>query len=109
MVRYAGKKAGLYPDEHMLAIDEIIEINSELIYKAPQHKDKETKKKLREEFAAGKLTSFMTYVNEKIGANGGWTAGTPELSIADIVTHSTCKCCAAVLACVLSLAKGADP
>ena len=53
-LRYAGKKAGLYPtdDVKALAVDEIMDIVQDILTKAPYDPDEATKLKLRTEYAA---------------------------------------------------------
>eukprot|EP00730_Choanoeca_flexa_P002059 TRINITY_DN10895_c0_g2_i1.p3 TRINITY_DN10895_c0_g2~~TRINITY_DN10895_c0_g2_i1.p3 ORF type:complete len:138 (+),score=58.28 TRINITY_DN10895_c0_g2_i1:2348-2761(+) len=72
MVRYACHLGGLTPSDpvDILKVQEISEICGEILYKAPQHKDEQEKKRLREEFAAGKLKTMMSFVDKRIEEAG---------------------------------------
>lgn len=89
--RYAAKRAGLYPEdaEKQLLVDEILELVSSLMSKAPQDKDPELKKKNREEFAAGFLTTGFNHIASRL-VEGPLFLGT-ELSVADIQFYSVVK------------------
>lgn len=84
----------MYPEnpEEALEVDEIVDIVAiEVVSGAPQHADKEEKKKLREAWAAGKLKIAINYINQKIvSANGGFLVG-GKRSIADIYLYALIK------------------
>lgn len=86
LLRWAAKKAGLYPDDAdaALLVDEIMDVTSEVGNKAPQHSDAETKKKLREEYAAGPLAKYCTFLERKVKAAGGPFVAGAKMSVADI-------------------------
>lgn len=92
IARYAGKLANLYPTdpEKALFVDEILDTVAEIVSSAPQNADADIKKKLREEYAAGKLNTFYSFLDEKLSASGGlYYFG--ELSIADIAVYGVLK------------------
>jgi glutathione S-transferase len=89
IMRYAGKKSGLYPadDFEALKVDEIVDIAADILVKCPQDPDEEVKKKKRQEYAEGKMKSLFNLVAKRIQLNGsGWTAG-PKLTIADLALY----------------------
>lgn len=82
--------SGSYPQnpEEALEVDELIETAVEVLNSAPQHADPETKKSLREAWAAGKLKILVSFFSQKISlANGGMLVG-GKLSLADIYTYA---------------------
>ena len=50
--------------------------------------DEAAKKKLREEYASGRLKAFMTLFAESLAANGGPYVSGPTLTIADLMVDS---------------------
>lgn len=86
ILRYAGKLAGLYPKDPFKAFvcDSILDTVSDLMGKAPQDSDQEVKKKLRGEYAAGRMKSYMTQLTNMVeGTDGKYCVG-DELTIADL-------------------------
>ena len=63
-LRYAGKKAGLYPtaDVDALAVDEILDITQDILTRSPSDSDENVKLKKRAEYAApgGKMHSLVS-------------------------------------------------
>lgn len=93
IARYVAKLAKLYPEdaEKALLVDEIIDTCNDCITGAPQNPDPEVKKKLREEFAAGKLKVFYSFLADKLsGSTGAYSTGT-ELTVADIQLYTLLK------------------
>eukprot|EP00930_Biecheleria_cincta_P073215 TRINITY_DN6052_c0_g1_i3.p1 TRINITY_DN6052_c0_g1~~TRINITY_DN6052_c0_g1_i3.p1 ORF type:complete len:203 (+),score=43.57 TRINITY_DN6052_c0_g1_i3:152-760(+) len=69
LLRWAGKKSGLYPEDAdaALVVDEIIATSNEVTGKAPQSADAAEKKRLREEYAAsGFFVTGMKFAESKI-------------------------------------------
>lgn len=75
MLRFAGKlgDSGLYPSDPFdaMAVDEIIDIAQDMMTKCPQSADVDEKKKLREEYANGKLKSFLAIVEDRFSRTPG--------------------------------------
>ena len=63
MLRYAGKKAGLYPTDDVMAlgVDEVMDISQDILTKCPQDPDEEVKKAKRAEYAAGKMAASLAF------------------------------------------------
>jgi glutathione S-transferase len=91
IARYAAKLAKLYPEDPLeaLFVDEVIETVSDISNGIPRNADPEVFKKLREEYAAGKLKTFMTYLAEKL-EKSPYTTGA-NLTVADIALYGTLK------------------
>ncbi len=91
IARYAGRRAGLYSDiaEEGLLIDEIIDTSSEVLNSLPQNPDVEIKKKLREEWVAGKLQRILKFFSAK-ASTGTYLVG-GKLTIADLYLYFTLK------------------
>ena len=92
IARYAAKLANLYPSdpEQALFVDELIDTSADVGAGAPQNADPEVKKKLREEYAAGKMNTYFTYLSEKLVATEGpYFFG--ALTLADIVVYGLVK------------------
>lgn len=89
MVRYAGKlgKSGLYPSdpEAALLVDCVMDTCQDALTKCPQDPDVEVKKKKREEYAEGKLKSYMNDIDIILKAKGGPFILGKQISIADLV------------------------
>ena len=88
-MRYAAKKAGLYPrddDERALIIDECLATTDEMMGKTPQNPDAAVKKALREAFAASPtgLPKYLGFFVGKLAASGGPFLLGRDLSLADI-------------------------
>ena len=83
ILRYIGKMGGLYPTdlETALICDSIVDTVLDLMAKTPGHDDADEKKRLREEYAAGKMKSYCTVLEDTI--EGPYAAGA-EFSIADL-------------------------
>jgi glutathione S-transferase len=84
IVRYALARGGKAPTDPLtiLRSTELVEIFVELNYKAPQTKDEEEKKRLRQEFAAGKLAQSLAFIDSRIGSYG------KQFAVADTVTEA---------------------
>ena len=83
-MRYAGRKAGMYPrddDVRALLIDEIVFTADELMAKCPQHADPEIKKTLREAFTKDVIPKFAKFLAAKLGDKDFFVG---DLSIADL-------------------------
>ena len=93
IARYAAKLAKLYPIEPLQAlfVDEILEVVADVVNGLPQNPDVDTKKKLREDYAAGKLNSYYSFLAEKLEANGGSFFVGSEFSVADIAVYGVLK------------------
>lgn len=91
--RYAAKLAKLYPEdpEKALFVDEVIDTVGDVTNGAPQNPDAETKKKLREEYAAGKMSIFYSFLAEKLESSRGPYLDGSALSIADIALYGLIK------------------
>ena len=86
ILRYAGKLCGLYPEDPLKAMvcDSILDTLTDLMAKAPQASSPEEKKKLREEYAAGRMKSYMSQLTSMVEAEGGKFCLGNELTIADL-------------------------
>jgi len=94
LARYAGKLAKLYPGdaERALVVDEIIDTATELGVALPwRAAAPEELKKLREEFAAGKLSLYYTFLADKLQASGGPFFDGSDYTIADLHVYSVVK------------------
>merc|ERR1711964_409289 len=85
IVRWAGRKSSLYPDDPLaaLAVDEVLDICADLATKCPQNPDVEAKKAARAEYAAGKMKALASVLAERASSNE-FIAG-PEITVADLV------------------------
>jgi prostaglandin-H2 D-isomerase / glutathione transferase len=93
IVRYAAKLANLYPTDPLeaLFVDELLDTAAEVIGTAPQNPDEVIKKKLREEWAAGKLNTYLTFFANKYNATSGPFFRGDKFSVADITIYSVLK------------------
>lgn len=91
--RYAAKLAKLYPEdpEKALLVDEILDTVADIVTGAPQHADADVKKLLRAEYAAGKLNTFYSFLDEKLAANGGPFYFGRDLTVADVAVYGVLK------------------
>jgi glutathione S-transferase len=87
MARYCGKLAGLYPSDPLegLIVDEAMDSINELMSKCPQDKDAELKKKNRQEFQAGFMTTCAKFLESRIQKYGGGKGFVSSPSVADFV------------------------
>jgi glutathione S-transferase len=90
LTSWAGKRAGLYPtsEDEALIVDEVIATSFEALNKTPSSKDPAEKNKLREEYAAGFLSSALGFLEKKVEAanaagTGPWVVGS-DLTIGDL-------------------------
>uniref|UniRef100_A0A7S2LLB4 GST C-terminal domain-containing protein n=1 Tax=Zooxanthella nutricula TaxID=1333877 RepID=A0A7S2LLB4_9DINO len=87
MARWAGRlgPSKLYPTDPLEAfkVDEIISVTMETLNKTPQDLDKETKKRLREEFAKGLMARNFQYLEDKLALAGPFILGS-TLTLADV-------------------------
>ena len=95
IARWAAKQGGLYPDDALggLAVEEVMDVVNDVLAKTPQDKDPETKKRMREEYAAkgGFLHTTMSFLERKVVAKGGPFLLGPQLTVADISVHMLVK------------------
>lgn len=91
ITRYVGKLAKLYPEDPLeaLFVDEIIDATGDVVTSAPQNPDSEVKKKLREEWAATKLVTFLTFFNSKVVPGQHLVGG--KLTLADFYLYKLLK------------------
>ena len=87
-LRYAGKKAGLYPtaDVDALAVDEILDITQDILTQSPSDSDENVKLKKRAEYAApgGKMHSLVSLLEQRATeTDSPWMVG-QEMSVADL-------------------------
>ena len=96
IIRWAGKAAQLYPAAggdgaaaslEALRCDAVMDTCADALNKCPGGATPEAKKAAREEYAAGKLKSFMEQLNAAAVAAGGerYIAGGAALTVADLV------------------------
>ena len=99
IARFAARlgDSGLYPSdpERALIVDELMDAAQDAFSQAPTapktdagEVDEAAKKKLREEYAAGRLKAFMHLFAESLAANGGPYVSGPTLTIADLMVDS---------------------
>ena len=83
ILRYIGKMGGLYPAdlETALICDSAIDTVQDIMAKTPTHDDANEKKRLREEYAAGKMKNYCKVLEDTVV--GPYVAGA-EFSIADL-------------------------
>lgn len=94
LARYAGRLAGLYPDNdplEALVVDEVMDSVNELISKlprvAPTPEEFET---LRKEYQANLMTKYATFVEGIIQRNGG-VGIVSTFSVGDMALHTAFK------------------
>ena len=90
-LRYAGKKAGLYPtaDVDALAVDEILDITQDILTRSPSDSDENVKLKKRAEYAApgGKMHSLVSLLEQRATeTDSPWMVG-QEMSVADLAVY----------------------
>eukprot|EP00747_Dinoflagellata_sp_TGD_P100600 gnl/TRDRNA2_/TRDRNA2_168083_c0_seq2.p1 gnl/TRDRNA2_/TRDRNA2_168083_c0~~gnl/TRDRNA2_/TRDRNA2_168083_c0_seq2.p1 ORF type:complete len:300 (+),score=78.62 gnl/TRDRNA2_/TRDRNA2_168083_c0_seq2:34-933(+) len=93
MLRYAGKKAGLYPTDDLmaLAVDEVMDVSQDILTKCPQDPVEEVKKAKRQEYAAGKMAALFDVLAQRVTeAGSGFTVG-PDLTIGDLCVYFMLK------------------
>merc|ERR1719408_847815 len=69
MARWAAKKCGLYPtdnDDEALVVDEVCCTVIEALNKTPRSEDADEMKRLREEYAAGFLTTAVKQLESRV-------------------------------------------
>ena len=90
--KYAARRAGLYPTdiEQELLTDEVLELMTSIMGKAPQDKDPELKKTNREAFAAGYLKNAFNLISSRYAATGPFLLG-ENYNVADITLYATIK------------------
>ena len=90
--RYAGKLAGLYPEDFVdaMLVDEIIDTVAQIMNSTPQNANNDLKKTLREEWAAGSLQTFLAFFARKVGTGASYLVG-GKLSLADIFLYAYIK------------------
>ena len=83
ILRYIGKMGGLYPSDSEAALicDSIIDTIQDLMGKTPGHDDLDEKKRLRQEYAAGRMKDYCKVLENT--CIGPYAAG-DEFSIADL-------------------------
>jgi len=89
ILRWACKKAGLLgkTDEDMLVSDSVAETASELLAKAPQHKDKDERIKLRGEYVEKVVPRYLGFLSSVILHSGGPFVLGKNLSMGDLVLY----------------------
>jgi glutathione S-transferase len=93
IARYAAKLAKLYPEDPLeaLFVDEILDTLGDISSGVPRNiTDPEAFKKAREEYAAGKLVNYFSYLAEKLQEKGPYLLGA-HLTVADIGLYNTVK------------------
>lgn len=92
MARYAGRLAGLYPEDPLaaLVVDEVMDSVNELMSKAPRSADPLEFERLRKDFQATIMTKYATFFEGIIQRNGG-VGVTSSFTIADMAIHSMVK------------------
>ncbi len=93
IARYAAKLANLYPTdpEQALLVDEIIDTVNDIGSAIPRPTDASLVKTQREEFAAGKLNIYFSFLAEKLAANNGPFLAGSVYSVADIYLYQVVK------------------
>ena len=83
ILRYIGKMGGLYPadPDAALVCDSIVDTVLDIMAKTPGHDDPEEKKRLRQEYADGRMKSFCKVLEDT--CVGPYAAGN-DFSIADL-------------------------
>lgn len=83
----------MYPSdpEQALFVDELIDTSADVGAGAPQNADVDIKRKLRVEYAAGKMNIYFTYLSEKLNASEGPYFFGTQLTLADIVVYGLVK------------------
>lgn len=93
IARYAARLAKLYPEDPLeaLFVDELLDTIGDISNGTPRFPDAEANKKLREEYAAGKLNNYFSYLAEKLRDNSGpyLLGATPN--VADVALYNTVK------------------
>ena len=91
--RYAGKLAKLYPEDPLeaLLVDEIIDVDSDILNGVPRNLDAEALKTKREEYAAGKLNTYFSFLAEKLEASSGPFFSGNKYTAADIHVYFAIK------------------
>ena len=88
MLRYVGKKVGLYPEDDTQAFycDEPMEAVEDMLHRivATFGLEGEALKKAREELAAGWLTTFIKGLDELLTRGGGEYFADNRLTVADL-------------------------
>jgi len=93
MLRYAGKKAGLYPkdDIEALLVDEIMDLTQDILTKTPQDDDEDVKIAKRKEYADGKMAALFDLLEQRAAEAGtGFIAGA-DLTVADLCLYVLLK------------------
>ncbi len=93
IARYAAKIANLYPSdpEQALLVDEIIDSVGDIGNGIPRPTDASLVKTQREEYAAGKLNTYFSFLAEKLVANNGPFLAGSAFSVADIYVYQVVK------------------
>lgn len=86
MARYAGKLAGMYPEDlaQALKCDEVMDICLDALGKCPSPPDADEKKRLREEYAAGRLKEYTALLDSRLA--GPFVLG-DAVCVADFVLY----------------------
>lgn len=83
--RWAGEKSNLYPanDNDALICDEVIATSFDALYNTPTSTDEQEKKRLREEYTMGFLSTALTLLEKRVKqGNRGWRVA--NFSIGDL-------------------------
>jgi len=94
ILRYAGKLAGLYPEdpEQALACDVVMDVVFDLMAKVPGGDTPDVKKKAREEYAATKMKNYTDELSRLIDTNPGTFAVGNSITIADLALFFYTDC-----------------
>ncbi len=91
MLRYVGKKVGLYPEDDLQAFycDEAMEAIEDLLHRivATFGLDGDELKAAREKLAAGWLTTFIKGLDELLARGGGEYFADNRLTVADLKVY----------------------
>jgi glutathione S-transferase len=85
LMRYAATLAGWYPEDPIerLVVDSVMESLNEMMSKAPKSSDDDELKRLRQDYQAGVMTQYSTFVESYIQRNGGQGL-TKSISVGDL-------------------------
>lgn len=91
MLRWAGKKGGLYPTDDFAAfrVDEALGLLEDLMTSVPREADPEAHKTKREAWVANKAPIFLGLLNTRYTESGGPYLLGSEMSVADLVLVGT--------------------
>lgn len=90
IARWAGKQAGLYPDDltEALKVEEAMDTFAEIVAKCPHDPDPEQKKKKREEFAQAWMKSACTMLEKRYAASDASPFLLKEMTLVDLALYT---------------------